>query len=154
MGFTEKIRSGTPDDVPYLYNLVHELAVFEKGEDELINTPDQMLYDAFGPSPVFEFIVATTPDNTIIGASIFYIRYSTWKGKCLYLEDLIVTEKYRKQGIGEQLFLETLNIAGLKNCQRMNWQVLDWNEPAIAFYKKLNATIYDGWLNGFIEIKS
>jgi len=92
-------------------------------------------------------------EATIVGMSFYYIRYSTWKGKCLYLEDIIVKETFRGQKVGELLFKETIKIAHEMNAKLLNWQVLDWNEPALNFYKKFNAVLDPTWINGKITIR-
>lgn len=131
-----------------ILELINELAVYEKAPNEVINTVNMMKEDGFGKNPVFGFFVAIK-DNTqeIIGTSIFYYRYSTWKGKRLYLEDLIVTESERGNGAGKLLFDRTLMKALQENCSGMTWQVLDWNTPAINFYKKYGADLDKGWIN-------
>ncbi len=140
------VRKGTIEDIPRAFELVEELALYEKAPEEVTNTIEMMKVDGFGPNPVFEFIVAEQ-DQEIIGLSIYYWRYSTWKGKRLYLEDLIVTESKRGIGAGKMLFDRTVEIAKEQGATGMMWQVLDWNEPAIAFYKKYGALLEDGWLN-------
>lgn len=148
---THKIRTGKEEDLPMALKLIRELAVFERAKDEVTNTLDRMRVDGFGPEPVFGFLVAER-DSEIIGLSLFYYRYSTWKGRCLYLEDLIVTESERRKGIGTALFERTMELAKEKNCVRMNWQVLDWNEPAINFYRKYHAHLDHEWINCSLPI--
>lgn len=142
------IREGKIEDLPKLLELIKELAVYEKAPNEVINTVKMMKEDGFGKNPVFGFFVAVK-DSTheIIGTSIFYYRYSTWKGKRLYLEDLIVTESERGNGAGKLLFDRTLLKTLQDNCSGMTWQVLDWNTPAINFYKKYGADLDEGWFN-------
>ena len=140
------IRKGNKEDLPQVFDLIMELAEFEKAPHEVDNTVEQMMEDGFGKQPVFGFIVAVL-DEKIIGLSLYYYRYSTWKGKLLYLEDLIVTEEYRKNGIGKRLLDATVREALKLNCTGMQWQVLDWNEPAIEFYKKLGASFDAEWVN-------
>jgi len=142
------IREGQIEDLPRLLELIKELAVYEKAPNEVINTVKMMKEDGFGENPVFGFFVAIK-DNTheIIGTSIFYYRYSTWKGKRLYLEDLSVTESERGNGAGKLLFDRTLLKTLQDNCSGMTWQVLDWNTPAINFYKKYGADLDEGWIN-------
>lgn len=106
--------------------------------------------DGFGDNPVYGFFVAEK-EGVIIGLSLYYFRYSTWKGKRLYLEDIIVTEKERGSGYGKLLFERTMKFAIESNCTGMMWQVLNWNEPAINFYKKYNAKLDEEWLNGHLE---
>ncbi len=140
------IRQGTAADVPAAFELIQELALFEKAPHEVENTIEQMLIDGFGPQPVYGFLVAEA-DNRIVGISLYYYRYSTWKGKRLYLEDLIVTASYRNKGIGKLLFNATIDFARQNNCNGMSWQVLEWNTPAIEFYKKFNASFDGEWVN-------
>jgi GNAT superfamily N-acetyltransferase len=140
------IRPGTEADVPAAFTLIQELALFERAPHEVSNTIEAMLQDGFGPNPVYGFLVAEL-DGEIVGLSLYYYRYSTWKGKRLYLEDLIVTEKHRKKGIGKLLFDATVDYARQMNCNGMSWQVLDWNTPAIEFYKQYGAHLDGEWIN-------
>lgn len=135
-----------------MMSLIKELALFEKAPNEVINTEERMLHEGFGEIPLFKAFVAEH-NHSVIGLSIFYYRYSTWKGKCLYLEDLIVTEARRGEGIGKQLFEKTKEFALKDGCTKMNWQVLDWNTPAIEFYKKYGSVFEDEWLNTSIELR-
>jgi GNAT superfamily N-acetyltransferase len=144
-------RLGKKEDLPQLLLLIQELAIYEKAENEVINTVAQMEKDGFGEQPIFGFLVAEY-GNKLVGASVYYYRYSTWKGRCLYLEDIIVHEPYRGKGIGKKLFEMTLQVAKSENCQRLQWQVLDWNEPAIRFYQKFQARFDSEWINCFIEL--
>lgn len=141
------IRSAVKEDCVRLMELVNELAVFEKAPDEVTVTLEEFIDAGFGQNKVWDAIVAE--DNGFIaGFAIYYTRYSTWKGRRLYLEDFIVTESYRGRGIGKLLFETVLQHAKDKNFNGMNWQVLDWNEPAINFYKKYHADLDPEWLNG------
>lgn len=144
------IRPGTNAEIPAVHALIVELAVFEREPDAVSNTIEMMLQDGFGDRPIFGFLVAET-EGRIVGASIYYYRYSTWKGKRLYLEDLIVTEHMRGKGIGQLLFEETVRIAKSEKCTGMMWQVLDWNQPAIDFYKKYDARFDEGWVNCHLD---
>jgi len=145
------IRPALRHDVPQILKLVKELAIYEKAPDEVINTEKQMLKDGFGDSPLFKCIIAENAEN-IIGFALCYFRYSTWKGKCLYLEDLYVIEDYRKKGVGQLLFNEVIELAKKEECKRVNWQVLEWNDPAIKFYEKNKAGFDKEWWNGFMDI--
>lgn len=144
---TTRIRQGTPTDLPRALELVKELAEYEKAPLEVENTVEEMLKDGFGAHPVFYLLVAEL-DGTIEGIAIWYYKYSTWKGKCIFLEDIVVTEKARRKGIGSSLFEAVMLKAKEEKVRRMEWQVLDWNEPAIRFYKKYNANLDSEWLNG------
>ena len=124
------IRKGQKEDVPAVHQLVMELAIFEKAPEAVTNTVDQMAEDGFGPSPVYGLLVAEI-ENKIIGMAIYFIKYSTWRGKGLFLEDLIVTESHRKSGIGKKLFDAVVAEAKKIDAKTMHWQVLDWNTPAI-----------------------
>ena len=141
------IRKGIQEDLPAVMELIRELAVYERAPDEVENTVEQMQIEGFGPQSVFEFLVAEKTDGTIIGLALYFYSYSTWKGKCLYLEDLIVTESERGNGTGRRLFDAVAEIAKKENVGRMQWQVLDWNEPSIQFYKNLEAELDGEWIN-------
>lgn len=145
------IREGRKEDLPQVLELIKELAQYERSLHEVTNTVDQMERDGFGPHPVYGLFVAEL-DGIVNGMALYYWRYSTWKGKRLYLEDIIVTEKHRGKGIGKKLFDRIMQHALDKNCTGMMWQVLDWNEPAIRFYKKFyNARLDNGWINCHLE---
>lgn len=144
------IRRGTAEDVPAMMTLVRELALYEKAPEQVTNTEERMLREGFGENPVFGSFVAEL-DGEIIGISIYYYRYSTWKGKRLYLEDIVVTESKRGVGAGKLLFDRTVEEAKNTDCTGMMWQVLDWNEPAINFYKKNNARFDEGWINCHLD---
>ena len=144
------IRTGQKTDLPRVLELVKELALFERAPHEVINTVELMEQDGFGPNPIFGFFVAEK-ETEIVGLSLYYWRYSTWKGKRLYLEDIIVTEQARGKGIGKNLFDRTMQHALDEQCSGMMWQVLDWNEPAIEFYKKYGAGLSQEWINCSLE---
>ena len=141
------IRKGLKKDLPDVLNLIKELADYENSLEQVNISLDQLEKDGFGSHPYFFFLVAMNK-NEIIGMSFYHIRYSTWKGKFLFLEDFVVKESFRKQGIGSKLFEATINEANQNNLNGMFWQVLDWNTPAINFYKKYKADISSNWLNG------
>lgn len=145
------IRKAKQEDCPRLMELVQELAVYEKEPDAVTVSMEHFIESGFGEQPVWWAVVAEL-DDVIVGFALYYIRYSTWKGRRLYLEDLIVTEEHRGKGIGKMLLNELMVIARNGNFSGMMWQVLDWNEPAINFYKKYNANIEDGWLNVNVEV--
>ena len=147
MAVNVTIREGLKTDMPAVLALIHELAVYEKAPHEVIVTAADMEEYGFGNEPYFKLFVACEHEK-IIGISLFFIRYSTWKGPLLYLEDLVVSDEYRGQGIGHLLFERTMQYAHEKNLAGMAWQVLDWNEPAIRFYDKYKATYSSEWLNG------
>jgi GNAT superfamily N-acetyltransferase len=141
------IRKGKKEDLPRVLELIKELATYERAPDEVSNTVEQMEQDGFGPHPVYGLWVAEN-ERGIVGIAIWYWRYSTWKGRRLYLEDIVVTEQERGKGIGKQLFDRVVEEARQLGAKGMVWQVLEWNEPAIHFYKKYYQASLDGeWIN-------
>lgn len=144
------IRSAQKEDCPRLMELIQELAHFERAPHEVTVTMDEFVDAGFGNNPVWKAFVAVD-GNLIVGMALYYVRYSTWKGCRLYLEDLIVTESHRGSGIGKQLFDRTIQEAQEMGFSGMVWQVLDWNEPAIKFYNKYEANIEAGWLNAALS---
>lgn len=144
------VRPGNQADLPQVLELIKELAEFTGYLDQVKTTVEQMLIDGFGEKPVFEFLVATRGED-IIGTSIYYYRYSTWKGRRLYLEDLVVRESERSKGIGKLLFNATMKQALADNCTGMMWQVLHWNEKAIAFYEKYGSHFDKEFVNCNLE---
>lgn len=144
------IRQGKKEDLPRVLELIKELAEYERAPHEVTNTIGRLEDDGFGPHPVYGFFVAEGAEG-IIGLSLYYWRYSTWKGKRLYLEDIIVTESQRGRGAGKLLFDRTMQKALEENCTGMMWQVLDWNEPAIRFYEKYGAKLDGEWVNCSLE---
>lgn len=140
-----EIRKGTVRDIPGVYSLVEELAVYEKAPDEVVTTPEE--YVELLEDGLFELIVAESNDE-IVGMALYYFTFSTWKGKMLYLEDFVVRKNQRGRGIGQAVFAAVIEEARLTNCAMMKWQVLDWNEPAIRFYDKYQAVFDKGWWNG------
>lgn len=145
-----KIRKAEKTDVPAILKLIQELAEFEKAPHEVVNTVAQLEQDGFGALPLYICFVAEV-QGQIIGMSFCFTRYSTWKGPCLYLEDLIITQAYRGQGYGKRLFEHTLQYAKTNQFKRLQWQVLDWNQSAIDFYKGFNAVLDDEWVNAYLE---
>ena len=140
------IRKGNIEDLSQVLDLIKELAAYEKALDQVDNTLERMEEDGFGEQPVFELLVAEE-EGRILGMALYYYRYSTWKGKCFYLEDLVVREAERNRGIGRLLFDALIKEAQSAEVQLITWQVLDWNEPAIGFYKKLGAYFDNEWIN-------
>lgn len=145
------IRNAVAEDCPRILELVKELACYEKAPDEVTVTLEHFQDSGFGKQPVWWAFVAEL-DGTVEGFALYYIRFSTWKGQRMYLEDLLVTEKLRGQGIGSKLFEELIKEAKQKQLNGIVWQVLDWNEPAINFYKKLNASFDAEWVNCSINV--
>jgi predicted N-acetyltransferase YhbS len=144
------IRKGEPQDIPQVLDLIKELAEYERALHEVTNTVEQMTEDGFGPNRTYGLFVAES-QGEIVGIALHYIRYSTWKGNMLYLEDIVVREVMRGQGIGAQLFEACLQLVKEKNYAGLVWQVLDWNEPALNFYKKYDAELDVEWINGRIS---
>ena len=140
------IRKGVKSDLPQALCLIKELAAYEKAPDEVIVTIKDMEQDGFGENPIFEFFVAEV-EGKIVGISLYYIKYSTWNGKCVFLEDIIVTGQFRNYGIGKKLFDEVVRVTKKMDVNRLEWQVLNWNETAIKFYKKLNSHFDSEWIN-------
>ncbi len=146
------IRKATKEDCTSMMKLVHELAEYEKQPEQVTIEFNDFVESGFGKNPVWWAFVAETK-NDIIGFALYYIRFSTWKGQRMYVEDLLVTEKMRGKGIGKLLFDALIEDAKEKKLNGITWQVLDWNEPAINFYKKLGDVHFDGeWLNGSLNI--
>jgi len=143
------IRKAQAKDVQAIHAMIKALALYEKAPDEVEVTVKELEKDGFGPSPAYRCIVAEK-DDEVVGFALYFIRYSTWKGRCVYLEDFLVNEEFRGLGIGGLLFDEMISIAKQLKVRLMTWQVLDWNEPAIGFYKKYNAEFDGEWLNGKI----
>jgi len=140
-----KVRKGQRTDVSEMLRLIKELATYEKAPDEVTATETSMLNDGFGAHSIYESLVAEV-DEKIVGVAIFFISYSTWKGKMVYLDDIIVTESMRGHGIGKRLFEEVGKFAKAVDANHFRWHVLDWNTPAIEFYKKYDATLDPTWI--------
>ncbi len=145
------IRKAVREDCPRMMELVHELALFEKAPEEVTVSLEHFEESGFGENPVWWAFVAET-ESTVHAFALYYIRYSTWKGQRMYLEDLIVTEKLRGKGIGTLLFDELIKEAKDKKLSGIVWQVLEWNEPAINFYKKLHASFDAEWVNCSVSV--
>ncbi|HKP31836.1 MAG TPA: GNAT family N-acetyltransferase [Chitinophagaceae bacterium] len=140
------IRKAKKEDCPRLLELVQELAVYERAPEEVTVTQEHFEESGFGPNPVWWAIVAEA-DGIIVGFALYYVRYSTWKGQRMYLEDLLVTDSYRGKGIGKLLLDQLIVEAKERGWDAMIWQVLKWNEPAINFYKKYDAKFDGEWYN-------
>ncbi len=144
------IRKAKIEDCPRMLELVNELAVYERAPQEVTVSLDHFAESGFGASPVWWAFVAEE-DGVINGFALYYIRYSTWKGQKMYLEDIIVTEAARGRGLGALLMDALIAEAKEKNFQGMTWQVLNWNEPALNFYRKYNTRFDDEWVNGILD---
>ena len=141
------IRKATTNDVKSILNLIKELAIYEKAPNEVVTTEEILLRDGFGEHPLFYCYVAERADGTIPGMALYYIKYSTWKGPCVFLEDIIVSQSERRSGIGKMLFDAVVEETKNRGALRMEWQVLDWNTPAIKFYEKYQPEVLKEWLN-------
>jgi GNAT superfamily N-acetyltransferase len=142
-----KIRKGQKEDMNGVLALIQELAVFEKEPDAVLITVDDLVRDGFGDRPLFEVFVAEAENDPkeIVGIALYYYRYSTWKGKTIHLEDLVVKESMRGTGLGNALYTEIIKQGKKDKVRRIEWNVLDWNTPAIEFYKKSGANILEDW---------
>ncbi|MFZ4261325.1 GNAT family N-acetyltransferase [Sphingobacterium sp. HJSM2_6] len=147
-----QIRSAKRSDCPRMMELIQELAIFEKAPNEVTVSLAEFEDAGFGNNPVWAAFVGEI-DGSIVALSLYYIRYSTWKGRRLYLEDLIITEQYRGKGYGKLLLDHTINYAKTSNYSGMMWQVLDWNKPAIDFYKKYDCNFDEEWINVSINFQ-
>jgi GNAT superfamily N-acetyltransferase len=141
------IRPGLKSDLSKALELINDLALFEKAPEQVTITLEQLEKDGFEGIPLYHFLVAES-NHEVVGMAFYYFRYSTWKGKILYLEDFVVKQEHRSKGIGKMLFNELKSQAVQDNCVGMSWQVLDWNEGAIRFYKSIGAELDDEWMNG------
>lgn len=156
------IRRARKEDCSRILELVKELAEYEKAPDEVTVSLEHFIDSGFGEHPVWWAFVAEGPTlspspegretpSRIVGFALYYIRFSTWKGQRMYLEDILVSKDYRGKGIGKMLFDKLIEEAKDKKFKGMVWQVLEWNEPAINFYKKYNASFDPEWVNGSID---
>lgn len=147
-----KIRQGIKEDLPRVLELIKELAEFEKAPEQVTNTVERMEIDGFGDRSIFGFFVVESEDGRIVGLALYYYRYSTWKGRRMYLEDLIVTESERGKGLGRLLFDAVIRKGVEENCSGMVWQVLEWNASAIGFYRDVyQADLDSEWINCSID---
>ena len=147
-----KIRRGTKSDAPIILNLIKELAHYENALDKVTVSLEDLEEDGFNKNPLFWTILAEIKSE-VVGMAFYYIRYSTWDGKIFYLEDFVVKESFRRLGIGTLLFEECVRVTKKINANGMAWQVLNWNQPAINFYKKYNAELKNDWTNGKLHKK-
>ncbi|ANI90001.1 GNAT family acetyltransferase [Arachidicoccus ginsenosidimutans] len=146
------IRKAKKEDCPQMMNLVNELALFEKAPQEVTVTLQHFEASGFSETPVWwAFVAEDDETKKLVALGLYYVRYSTWKGQRMYLEDLIVTEKYRGRGIGKMLFEKLMEEAKEKKFSGMAWQALDWNTPALDFYKKYDAKFDNDWVNCSID---
>jgi len=145
------IRTAVKSDCPELMKLIRELAEFERAADQVTVTPQQFEESGFGDNPVWWAFVAEV-DEKIVGMALYYVRYSTWKGRRLYLEDIIVTQEMRGHKIGSQLMEVIINEAKVGDYTGLMWQALDWNQPAIEFYISLGAKADSEWINFQMDV--
>lgn len=138
------IRKGEKEDMPAILELIKELAIFEKEPEAVVVTESDLVRDGFSTNPLFYTFIAEV-EGEIIGMALYYYRYSTWKGKTIHLEDLIVKEKSRGTGAGYALYAEIIAQGKKDNVRRIEWNVLDWNTPAIDFYNKSGAKLLEDW---------
>jgi GNAT superfamily N-acetyltransferase len=149
------IRPAIKEDCPAMLDLIRELALYEKAPHEVTVDPKHFEESGFGENPVWRAFVVedlSRSENPVVAFALYYIRYSTWKGQVMYLEDILVTESMRGKGIGKMLMDRLIDEAKEKGFKRIAWQVLDWNEPAINFYKKFNANFDPEWVNVVIDL--
>ena len=151
MNYNIEIRRAEKADCPRMLELVKELAEFERAPEQVTVDIAHFEESGFGSNPVYWAFVAES-ESVIVGFALYYIRYSTWKGQRMYLEDILVTESWRGRKVGKMLFDRLIIEAREKELHGITWQVLDWNEPAINFYKKYNAEIDGSWLNAAINV--
>lgn len=145
------VRPARKEDCPAMLELINELAVYEKAPEEVTVTLQHFEESGFGVQPVWWGFVACARD-TVVAFALYYIRYSTWKGQRMYLEDILVTEQWRGKGIGALLMAALYGEAKKKQLHGISWQVLNWNEPAINFYRKYNAMFDEEWTNCRIDL--
>ncbi|CAD0003491.1 GNAT family N-acetyltransferase [Flavobacterium salmonis] len=138
------IRKGKPEDMKSVLALIQELAIFEKEPDAVLITQEDLIRDGFGENPLFHVFVADV-DKEIVGIALYYYRYSSWKGKTIHLEDLIVKEKMRGTGLGSALYSEIMKQGKKENVRRIEWNVLNWNTPAVNFYENSGAKVIEEW---------
>lgn len=143
------IRKANRSDAKAIHELIVELATFENAPNQVSVTVEELAEDGFGPDPAYQCIVAESNAH-VVGFALYYMRYSTWKGRCVYLEDFLVKKEKRSLGIGDLLFKEILSISEKLNVRLITWQVLDWNVSAIKFYDRYNSVFDSEWLNGKI----
>jgi len=153
------IRKGNPQDMEAVLGLIQDLASFENEPNAVVITVEDLIRDGFGSNPLFQVFVAEV-DLEVVGIALYYYRYSTWKGKTIHLEDLVVKENMRGSGIGYALYSEIIKQGKKDKVRRIEWNVLDWNTPAIDFYKKSGAKVLEDWrvaqmdeqgINNFLE---
>lgn len=141
------IRPAEVKDASAMMLLIKELAEFEKSSPEVTVSMEHFIQSGFGAKPVWWALVAEGKEEKVVGMALYYIRYSTWKGERMYLEDIVINKDFKRKGIGKMLMDELITIAKEKGYSGMNWQVLDWNQDAINFYNQYSVSYEDKWLN-------
>ncbi len=141
-----KLRTAVPSDIPFILQMIRALAEYEKEPQEVTITTEELLRDGFGGTPLFSCMILEL-EGAPVGFALYYNRYSTWKGKTLFLEDLFVVPEARGHGLGKKAMVELARIACDSGCVRFEWQVLDWNQPAIDFYKSFGTSLHPQWVN-------
>jgi GNAT superfamily N-acetyltransferase len=149
-GFNIEIRKAETADLSSVYQLVKELAIYENAPEEPSNPLETFIQDGTGEHPKYHVLLALF-GNEIVGMALYYLGYSTWKGSMMYLDDLVVRESWRRKGIGKKLINSLIGSARSHGVNQLRWHVLDWNEPAIAFYKKIGANLDPTWITCKIE---
>lgn len=144
------IRIALKKDLPSVYQLIKELALYENAPTEPSISLEEFIEDGTGNRPSYRVIIAEM-EQEIVGIALYYLGYSTWKGNMMYLDDLVVKNQYRRHGIGHLLFQSLIAAAREHGVNQLRWHVLDWNEPAISFYKKINASLDGEWITCKLE---
>lgn len=144
------IRIATTKDLPNVYGLIKELAIYENAPHEPTVSLEEFIEDGKGAHPRYRVIVAEQ-DGELVGIALYYLGYSTWKGNMMYLDDLVVRESHRRSGIGQLLFNALIAAAREHGVNQLRWHVLNWNEPAIRFYKKIDASLDEEWITCKLE---
>ena len=142
----KNLRIATIEDAPFIMEMIKELALYEKAPEQVSLSLEQLKADGFGQNPLYKCLILELDKNQV-GICLYYYRYSTWKGKALYLEDLYIQPDFRGHGLGLMAMKKLANIAHEGKCQRFEWQVLDWNEPSIKFYERIGSKLDGEWIN-------
>lgn len=147
-----KVRPARTEDAPAIFQLIQDLATFEKAPKDVEITVEQLVQDGFGPFPAFHAWVAEAENQEIVGFALVYFRYSTWKGITLYLEDLFVKPDFRRSGAASQLMQAIMEFGKAKGCKYLQWEVLEWNKNALLFYEKWGAHFDAEWIKGRLTL--
>jgi GNAT superfamily N-acetyltransferase len=144
------IRKATKQDAKFIIQMIKDLAEYERALDQMMNTEEELIRDGFGENPLFQSLILEH-DQKPVGFALYFYKYSTWKGKTLYLEDLYVSPEARGNGLGMSAMKHLAKIAVDEGCRRFEWQVLDWNEPSIKFYESFHTELDETWINCRLE---